>query len=95
MTAYERPYQSIRTTDVDLEGHEQRTVQTARCTEVGVLYHGALTQPGVTEPSGETLVVARGGLAVEQQAEPVLAREVGGGGVALHLEERIGHGPAG
>src|SRR6185295_3990365 len=42
---------------------EQRTVQTARCTEVGVLDHGALTQPSVAEPSVETLVVARSRLA--------------------------------
>jgi hypothetical protein len=71
---------------------EQRTVQATRRMEVGVLDHGALTQSGVAEPSGETLVVARGYLVVEQQAEPVLAREVGGGGIALHLEECIGHG---
>jgi hypothetical protein len=46
----------------------------------------------VAEPSAEAFVVARGCLAVEQQAEPVLAREVGGSGMVLHLEERIGHG---
>ena len=71
---------------------EQGTVQTARCAEVGVLDHGVLTQSGLAQPSAEALVVARGHFAVEQQAEPVLAREVGGGGIALHLEERIGHG---
>jgi hypothetical protein len=37
-------------------------------------------------------LLSRSRLAVEQQAEPVLAREVGGSGMALHLEERIGHG---
>ena len=63
-----------------------------RDTEVGVLDHGALAQSGVAEPSAEGFVVARGCLAVEQQAEPVLAREVGGGGIVLHLDERIGHG---
>ena len=31
----------------------------------------------------KTLVVARGHLSVEQQAEPVLAREIGGGGIVL------------
>ena len=71
---------------------EQRTIQTARCAEVGVLDHGVLPQSGVAEPSAQTLVVARGHLAVEQQAEPVLAREVGGGRVVLHLQERVGHG---
>jgi hypothetical protein len=41
---------------------EQRTVQTAWCTEVGVLDHGVLTQSGVAEPSAQTLVVACGHL---------------------------------
>ena len=71
---------------------EQRPIQTARCTEVGVLDHGVLAQSSLAQPSAETLVVARGHFAVEQQAEPVLAREVGGAGIALHLEKRIGHG---
>src|SRR5271154_1197521 len=71
---------------------EQGTVQTARCTEVGVFHYRGLTQPGLTEPSAETLVVARGRLAVDQQAEPVLARELGSGRIRLHLKERIGHG---
>ncbi|HEY7971457.1 MAG TPA: hypothetical protein VID96_00910, partial [Xanthobacteraceae bacterium] len=54
--------------------------------------YGALAQSGVAEPSAEAFVVARGCLAVEQQAEPVLAREVGSSRIVLHLEKRIGHG---
>jgi hypothetical protein len=71
---------------------EQRTVQTARYAKVSVLDDRILTQPGVAEPSAEALVVARGCLAIDQEAEPILAREVVGGRIALHVEERIGHG---
>ena len=39
----------------------------------------------------EALVVACGDLALEQQAEPVFAWQVGGGRVGLHLQERVGH----
>ena len=71
---------------------EQGAVQAARRAEVGVLDHRVLAQPGLAQPPAEPLVVARGHFAVEQQAEPILAREVGGGRTVLHLEERIGHG---
>ena len=71
---------------------EQGAVQTAWCAEVGILDHRGLTQSRLAEPSRKALVVARGHFAVEQQAEPVFARELGGGRRDLHLKERIGHG---
>ena len=71
---------------------EQGAIQAAWRAEIGVLDHRALAQARLAQPSAETLVVARGHLAVEQQAEPVLARQVGGGRVELHLQERVGHG---
>jgi len=37
-------------------------------------------------------LLSRGDLALEQEAEPVLARQLGGGRVELHLQERVRHG---
>jgi hypothetical protein len=64
---------------------EQRPTQTARCPEVGVLDRGALPLPGHARPAGEALATACGELAVEQQAEPVLAQEADGVRVILHF----------
>lgn len=68
---------------------EQGAVQTPRRAEVGVFDHSVLAQSRLAQPSAKPLVVARGHFAVEWQAEPVLAGEVGGSGAALHLNERI------
>ena len=46
---------------------------------VGVLDHGALAQLGMGEPAAQPLVLARGGLSVDQQTKPVLARQFIGG----------------
>jgi hypothetical protein len=53
---------------------EQSAIEAAWRTEIGVLHHGALARTRLAEPSAETLVVARGDLAFEQQTEPVVAR---------------------
>jgi hypothetical protein len=71
---------------------EQGTIQAARCPEVGVLNDGVLAQSGMAQSPVETFGVASGHLTVEQQAEPILAGEIGGGRGGLHFEERIGHG---
>src|SRR5208337_966623 len=71
---------------------EQSTVEAAWCAEVGVLDHRVLAQACLAQPAAQPFVLSAGDLAVEQQAEPVLAREVGSGRVAQHLEERVGHG---
>src|SRR5271165_6346878 len=71
---------------------EQSAVEAAWRAEVGVLDHRVLAQACLAQPAAQPLVLSAGDLAVEQQAEPVLARDVGSGRGALHLEERIGHG---
>jgi hypothetical protein len=53
---------------------EQASVETARRAQIGVLDHRVLSQPGKAQSSSQPLVVARRDLAVDQQAEPVLAR---------------------
>ena len=45
-----------------------------------------------SEPAAEALVVARGHFAIEQQAEPVFAREIAARSVVLHFHKSIGHG---
>ena len=60
----------------------------------GVLDHSVLTQSGLMQPPTETLVVTCGCFAVEQQAEPILTGEIGGGRGGLHLDEGIGHAKA-
>ena len=47
---------------------------------------------GLAQPPGKALAVARGHFPVEQQTEPVLACEIGRGRLALHFQQRIGHG---
>ena len=71
---------------------EQATIEPARRAQIGVLDHCVLAQPGLTQPASETLALPGGRLAVDQQAKPVFARQVIGGRVALHLDERVGHG---
>jgi hypothetical protein len=41
--------------------------------QIDVLDHGGLAQPGVAQAACETLVLAAGRLAIDQQAEPILA----------------------
>jgi hypothetical protein len=59
--------------------------------QVGVLDHRGLSQPGVAQSSAEPLVLAGGCFAVDQQAEPVLARQIVGRRLVAHVEERVGH----
>src|SRR5208283_2433400 len=66
------------------EGLEQAAVQTAWGAEVGVLDHRGLTQSRVAEPSAQPLVIARRHLAVDQQTEPVLARQIVGRRLVAH-----------
>lgn len=65
---------------------------TMRRAEVSIFNDGILVQPRLAESSAETLVVARGDLALEQQTEPVFARQVDSRRVELHLQECVRHG---
>jgi hypothetical protein len=56
-----------------------------------ILDHRVLPQSGQAQPSAEPLVVARGHLAVDQQTEPVLTRQIVGRRLVAHVDERVGH----
>jgi len=60
--------------------------------EIDVLDNGRLAQPGRTQATGEPLVLATGGLAIDKQPEPILATEFAGIGGVLQLDKGIGHG---
>ena len=70
---------------------EQRAVETARRPPVDVLDGGALAQPCMTQPGGELAIGAFGGLALEQQGQPLGVAEAGGALVALQLGEGACH----
>ena len=71
---------------------EQSAVEAAGRMQVDILDDGGLTQPGLAQAAGEALVLPAGRLAIDQQAEPVLARQLGGIRRVLHLDEGVGHG---
>ncbi len=68
---------------------EQTAVETARRAQIGVLDHRVLSQSGEVQPSTEPLVVTRGDLMVDQQPKPVLARQIVGCRLVVHVEERV------
>jgi hypothetical protein len=86
-------YQMLAVADPATSGEllEQRAIEPARRAEVGILDDRALPQSGVAQSSIEPLVLSAGRLAIEQQAEPVLAGDVVGRRGVLHLDERVGH----
>src|SRR5260370_23744092 len=61
---------------------EQCSIEAARGAVVDVLDGGALAEPGVAQPGGELPVGSLGGLAVEQQGEPLGVAEAGGAGLS-------------
>ena len=64
---------------------EQGAVETARGMQVDVLDDGGLAQLCLAQTAGEALVLAAGRLAIDKQAEPILAGQFGGLGRVLHL----------
>jgi hypothetical protein len=70
---------------------EQATIEPARRAQIGVFYNGVLPQPGDVQSPTEPLVVARSHLAIDQQTEPVVARQIVGRRLVAQLEERVGH----
>src|SRR6476646_3936602 len=71
---------------------EQGAIEPTRRAAVGILDDGVLPQPRVAQPAAQSLVFTAGGFAVEQQAEPVLAGQIVSRRIALHIDERVGHG---
>src|SRR6185503_2877588 len=70
---------------------EQRPVEAARGPKVDVLDDGVLAQTGEAQAGDEALVLALGGLAIDQQRKPVLEVERGDIGLAALLLECLGH----
>jgi hypothetical protein len=71
---------------------EEGEVEAARGAEVDILDHGGLAQSGFAQTTREALVLAAGRLTIDQQAEPILAGQLGGIGSVLQLDQGIGHG---
>src|SRR5260370_14922374 len=70
---------------------EQRSIEAARSTVDDVLNCGALAQPGMAQPGGELPVGSLGGLAIEQQGQPLGVAEACGAGGVLQFPEGAGH----
>ena len=80
---------SIQTTGD--QGLEQGTVEAAGGTVVDVLDRRLVAQPGKAQPGPQTTFVALGGLAVEQQGEPLGMRQLGALRVRLQFGEGTRH----
>ena len=74
------------------ELEEQGTIEAAMCSEVDILDSRGLAQPSLAQTAGEALVLATGRLAIDEQPEPILPRQLGSIGGVLQLDEGIGHG---
>src|SRR5712671_1667240 len=70
---------------------EQRLVETARCLGVEILDGGVLPEVGKLEPRDEPPAFALDGLAIDEEAEPLLERERSTSGLLSLLLERFGH----
>src|SRR5215472_14423916 len=70
---------------------KEATVEAAVGAKVNVLDNRRLAQPGLAQTAGKPLVLAAGRLAIDEQAEPILATEFAGIGGVLQLEKGIGH----
>ena len=73
------------------EALEQGAVEAACGAVVDILDDGLVAQPGIAQPRSQPAVVALGGLAVEQEAEPFGMGELGMARVGLELGEGSGH----
>src|SRR5579863_306600 len=70
---------------------EQRLVETARRLRVEILDGGGLPEVGKLEPGDEPPAFALGGLAIDEEADPLLEHERSNGGLLPLLLERFGH----
>ena len=69
------------------EGLEERTVETAGGAIVDVLDGGRLTELGAGQAAREAAVVAGSDLAIDEEAEPIGVRHLGGLGIVLQFDE--------
>src|SRR5215831_3199458 len=74
------------------EGLEERAIEPSRSAVVDVLDGGGLTQLGGGQAVRETAVVAKRNFAIDEQAEPVGMRHLGGLRIVLQFDEGVGHG---
>src|SRR5712691_9904195 len=70
---------------------EQRLVEPARRLEVDVLSHGVLAQARESQSAHESFVLALGGLAVDQEREPLIEVERGDVGLLALFLQRLCH----
>ena len=70
---------------------KQRAIEPARGAVVDVLDARLLAQLGVTQPSGESLIVAQRGFAFEQQREPFGVAEICGLAGCFDVDKGFGH----
>src|SRR5258707_315125 len=70
---------------------EQCLIETARRLGVEILDGRILPEAGKLEPRDEPLALALDGLAIDEEAEPLLERERSDGGLLSLLLERFGH----
>src|SRR5271170_6839816 len=70
---------------------EQRLVETARRLGVEILDGGGLPEVGKLEPRDEPPAFALDGLAIDEEADPLLEHERSNGGLLPLLLERFGH----
>src|SRR5258708_2254360 len=75
------------------ELEEQGAVEAAVCPEVDVLDNRGLAQPSLAQTAGGALVLAVGPLAIHEQPEPILPRQLRGIGGVLHILANAPHGP--
>jgi len=73
-------------------GPEESAIEPPRSAVVDVLDGGGLTELGGGQAARETAVVAKGGFAIDEQAEPVGMRHLGGLRIVVQLDERVRHG---
>lgn len=71
------------------QGLEEGAVKTASGAIVDVLDGGDLTQLGTGQAAREAAVVASGGLAIDEEAEPIGVRHPGRLGIVLQFGEGI------
>jgi hypothetical protein len=70
---------------------EQRSVEAAGGAIIDVFDRRLVAQPGIAQPSPQLPIVALGGFAIEQEAEPFGVREIGALRVGLQLGEGARH----
>ena len=70
---------------------EQRAIEAARRSVIGVLDACLLTQSGIAQSGSQPFVAAMGELAIEQEAEPIGVAECGSFAGGVEFGEGLSH----